>query len=246
LLNFPQDIFAFSGNEVSEETQRIRDIEADIKEKEIEKAQKDFQWGTYLIGNENLWDFIKALSEQESLTLTKIIQNYESKKQWKELEVQNAEQTGEYLEGKQRELYYMKRDFYTDLLPYIAPKKLEKFKQYISYDVEYNEKSKQIGVEIQSLETQKREKIEQYEEDAEEFNEQIQEKIEAIAYPVFENFVQNEKFQKLTNNNKKVVFEKMKEKINVMLENQNITSLRRTILETLSDILDDFIARFDS
>jgi len=99
----------------------------------------------------------------------------------------------------------------------IKTEKLTSYKNYISSDVMYNEKSKVVDVELQQLEVKKKERIEVIKEKIEDNNEvlrnSIHEKVTLKVSTLLQNFTIQEKFASLSNEQKIIIFQRIKDKI---------------------------------
>lgn len=251
---FTADIFA-DDSENQDKVETIREMQENATELKKEKERLKFKWSTFKIGNESLSEILWDLNPEQLEEISDIVWNYQDDKleQEKMLEkaIRHEHDTSEYEEN----LILLKRDFYTDLLPYVSEGKKDIFKKYISHDVEYNEKSKKINTEIQVIETKKKERIEEIKEKIEDNNrllrKRIKEKVTARLEKTLMSFTSQEKFQSFSNSSKIEVFKKIQWKVSLKIKDLEKFGLSTSaieekiiLLETIHELLDNYISNW--
>ena len=225
---------------------------------ELKKQQEqlDFKWNTFKIRNDSLSSLVKELDSIWIGVVSSIIINYEDQRTILENKLDNNIENEERSHEIYKSLVELKKNFYTQLLPYIKTEKLTSYKNYISSDVMYNEKSKVVDVELQQLEVKKKERIEVIKEKIEDNNEvlrnSIHEKVTLKVSTLLQNFTIQEKFASLSNEQKIIIFQRIKDKIRWVKDSYKdsqaeVTSIidEKLLLFTIvEELVDDYIKKW--
>ncbi len=234
----------------------IRDMQENADELKKQQEQLDFKWNTFKIRNDSLSSLVKELDSIWIGVVSSIIINYEDQRTILENKLDNNIENEERSHEIYKSLVELKKNFYTQLLPYIKTEKLTSYKNYISSDVMYNEKSKVVDVELQQLEVKKKERIEVIKEKIEDNNEvlrnSIHEKVTLKVSTLLQNFTIQEKFASLSNEQKIIIFQRIKDKIRWVKDSYKdsqaeVTSIidEKLLLFTIvEELVDDYIKKW--
>jgi hypothetical protein len=156
----------------------------------------------------------------------------------------------------QVELLSIKQQFYKELIPYIQIEKLESFKKYVDSDLTYNEKSKDIQVQINQKNIERNERVEELREqindNSREFRKQIEESITIQVKWKLDVFIVQESFSKLENETKIKIFSNIILKFEVAIGNlENSLNPTRALeeriiwLKVVVEILESYIKNWN-
>lgn len=232
IWNF-QSVFAA---EEIQEPRTIREMQESIQALEKEKTRLEFKWNTFQIGNESLWDLIKQdISIEDTQNIEEIVFSYSRENSRLErsldLQIGSLQDTNNI----ENELLELKKNFYKSLIPFIQINKLEDFKRYIDLDLSYNEKSKLVSTQIEKKQLKRIERVEELQVQIELNNKILREKIEQkISIDIkekIESFILQDSFIDLNNDQKRQVFAKVINKIELEIINMKNKSNATSIIE---------------
>lgn len=231
----------------------IREMQENAALLKQEQEKLVFKWKTFKIWNDPLSTFIIERDDISNWILSSMIINYENQTRLLETKLVKSIEYEEETAETYRKLVDLKKNFYTQLLPYIKTEKLTLYKNYISSDVMYNEKSKVVDVERQQLEVKKKDRIEEIKEKIEVNNEvlrsSIQEKVTKKVSILLSEFTSWDRFLSLDNQQKILVFQRIKEKIQWVKDTYKITQNNSTsiidekliLFDIVESLVDDYI-----
>lgn len=236
--------------------QTIREIQSNTENLEQEKTKINFRWSTFIIGNETLGDIIRELSQSEQEELSIIIEEFQKNIVYIEKKVFRAIETNSDTSQKELDLKENRKTFYISLLPYINKDKIESYKLYIQEDIKASDWKTKLDIEIQKLDSKKKERIEELQEKIENNNKIIRDNITLkLRFKVeekIESFVQSERFLLLTNENKILLFKKLVAKIKFerdkIQENVSSTSIlweKILLLEVVQEIIEEYMSEWE-
>ncbi len=199
------------------ETKTIREIKQWIDELKNQTDVLEKQWDEFIKKNWNLAKFIqKNLSIEWKQEFQEIIASFESKQKQLEKDINNSKKE-ETKRRLKRELLSEKKELYKSLVPYIERSELREYFNYVRSSVEMFEKSKIVKDEIHEEEKKLEDKVSSIEEKIEEHNKKLSERIREIAEErlnsKIKTILENEKFNELSLEGKKRVFDSMLDKI---------------------------------
>lgn len=226
----------------AENEETIREMQQDSKTLQKEKSILDFKWSTFQIWGETLADFLIELNEQDQKSLSEIIEVFQSENEKLERNIDKKINRGSNIENKYADLIELKKNFYKDLLPFIASDKRDHFLSYINKDVTLNEKSRRVSVEIKKIELAKKNRVEELKEQAVNNYSSIEENIERKAKISIENFIHKESFSNLSLNSQFEVFQTIKGKLNSKIDNSyNLPRLQEDLLKIVVWVVEEYI-----
>ncbi len=241
-------------NEVApRKVETIREMQESATKLKKQQEKLKFQWSTFQVGNKSLGDILRHVSEEEIDKISIIVSKYQKQRSEEEKKLQKAIRYEHDTWVYEKHLLVLKKNFYTDLLPFVSTDQIEDFKKYINYDVQYNEKSKKIHTEIQVIETKKKERIEEIQEQIEDNNKllrkRIKERITKQVQEILWKFISQDKFQKLDNAIKIQIFRKIQKKVQLKIKQikeglvlSSISEEKILLLETIYELLDTHIS----
>lgn len=233
----------------------IKEIQDNIEELQKEEKKLQYQWQNFRIGNESISGLLKTnLSEEQQKALELHISSYNNERAVLESEQKKNIEYGHSLEETQKNIFLLKEEFYKALLPYIQIERLPDYLKYVESDTFLNEKSKIINSDIQITTKLQEDRIEEIQENisdhSKQLRKQIEEKMTLKVQEKLDTLIQEEKFQKLSNAAKIMLFEKFIEKVNERakgLSMQNTTSFteeQQILYTTLENILSGYINKW--
>ena len=159
-----------------EDKKTLSELWTNIKSLEEERSSLDNKWDFFRKLHGSVEEMIREdLLEEESDELEQILYVYNSKRKGLEiLLVESLRQSQDTTQVKQ-DLIELKRWFYKDIAEYIDPKKIGDFLKYIKWDIELNEKNKEIKEELYKETVEFNQKVSSLKEKIEDHKEDIQE-----------------------------------------------------------------------
>ncbi len=167
----------------SQEPKSMKELNSNIQKLEEKKEILDSEWSFLKDKLGWIQDFINPnLSVEESNKLEQLAYAYYSKK--KELDIKLIEEIKNKLDTTQTKtaLIELKKDFYKDLTAFISPEKLSEFVEYIKWDIELNEKNKEIKEELYKEKVELKEKVDSLKEKIEEHKQEIDQRLTQIIH----------------------------------------------------------------
>lgn len=221
---------------IDSEPTTIREMQENIETLEKEKDKLEFKWNSFQIGSDSLWDLIQEnITASENLLVEEIVFSYSNKKINLEKELEIIIGSKQDTENIQKELLLLKKEFYKSLIPYIEINKLDSFKRYIDLDLTYNEKSKLVSTQIEEKQLKRIERVEEIQDKIEDNNkilrENIEKRITTEVHEKLNNFISEDAFKNLTNDEKRQVFAKVIGKIELKIINMNNITNATSIIE---------------
>jgi len=201
LLSTPH-ISAFSGDvntpDETEKTETIRELKENISELESKKRQLRDDWQKFLSENGNLQDFLKEdIPEEDEAKLREIIDLYNIYRARIDTQIEETQDEDKETELK-KEVLKLKQDLYKKLVYFIKIEKVEDYLTYIKWDLEVNEKRKDVSQEIDEDKKKLEEKVQvirdKIEENKKVLDERIREKIEIKLEEKIQKILNDERF----------------------------------------------------
>lgn len=213
------------------EGQTIREMQENIQALEQEKNLLDFKWNNFKIGNSSLWNLIRTdLDTSEQTQLINLVEQYNSEKNIWEQNVKTIIENQWDDTTQRKELVLLKKDFYSNLIPYVSQENLQELMTYIGTDLSLNQKSKDVDIEILKIKNSKNQRVKILQDKIEDNNkvlrESIENKIATQIKPKLDIFTTQWDFSKLPNQNKIEVFERVITKLEY--ESIRLTNLRNS------------------
>lgn len=195
----------------------IIEINSNIKELEREKIDLDDKWEKFQQEHGAISDFIKTnLSEREKFEIEEINYIYNSRKKSLELKLVEKVKTLKDSEDIKIQLIELKKEFYKDIIKYVDISKTQDFLTYIKWDIEFNEKNKEVKEELYKEKVILQEKVDTLKEKMEAHQQLITERIENIVrekvWEKIKEIQSKEKYILLSQSEKILLFEKTLEK----------------------------------
>lgn len=257
-LLFPaQSVFASSWeidlNSAPEKMETIQEMQENIESLESEKTRLDFKWNTFLIWNETLWDLMRIdLSDADKQYIENLVISYKDSQDKYEWKITRAIELWKPTHEITRDFFHEKKDFYMGLVQFIQIEKLESYAKYINSDLIYNEKSQEVGNQIEQKTLQREERIEEIQSQIDSntalLRERIKQKVTQRVTQRLDAFVQQEKFQSLSNGWKVIMFEKLILKVEQKLQLLEESEISSANLEesyflygVIREILEEYI-----
>lgn len=195
----------------------IIELNSNIKNLEQERTELDDKWAIFKEENGNISNFVKQdISEEEKDSLSELTYIYRSKKRELDLRLLERVKNLEESEDVKIELLELKKEFYKSISIYVSPEKLDGFLAYIKWDIELNEKNKEVKEELYKEKVILKEKVETIKEKIEEHKKNLDNRIEIlIKKRLTEKLTElktSEKYISLSTENKVLLFQKTLEK----------------------------------
>lgn len=210
------EVFWSSGIVDSSE-KSIIELNSNIQELEKEKVELDGKWDTFQSQYEGITGFIKQdLTPREAFEIEEITYIYNSRKKTFDLQlVEKLKKLEDTTKIKKNSLE-LKKDFYKDIANYVEPEKLDQFLEYIKWDIEFNEKNREVKQTLYKEKVVLQEKVDDIKTKIEENQKLLDKRIEILIREKLAEKIrllkENPKYQRLTTEWKIVLFEKALEK----------------------------------
>ncbi len=161
----------------NKKVETIKQLRENINELELEKKQLKEDWQQFLVENGKIEDLLKEdIPEEDEFRLKEIIDLYTVYKTRVDNQLkENLDKQTE--ENLKKELLRLKQDLYKKLVYFIKVEKLDDFLTYVRWDLEVNEKRKDVSEEITEDKKKLEEKVETIREKIEENKKVLDEKI---------------------------------------------------------------------
>jgi len=250
--------FSYADETITEEKpQSIRELGENIQELQEEKDQLEYEWNNFIIEWNTLSDLVKVdLTDTDKSNIEAIVDAYVKKNQEYTTQLNflvTSWQDREKIKSQKDDIIKNKISFYSGLLPYINSDKSVEFKNYIDSDIKLNEKSKIVSSEIERKNIERTERVEALQERIQDNKEllrtSIEERVTKLVKARLEVFTSNEWFQKLSNEQKIIIFSKLVQKIEVLIIHLEAKEDKTSIIEekiilywVVQDILNSYIA----
>lgn len=197
----------------------------------------------------------EKLSLSENTQLEDLVVWYTDSEKLLERSLEKAISSGRDVEEIKTELLLLKRDFYTQLIPFIQNEKREAFTEYVNSDVTYNEKSKQVATQIEQKNIKITQRVEEIQDKAEDnykpLFKWIEEKIVIKITEKLETLISEERFSNLDNSVKIKIFTKYIDRFENEIDRidkiNNPTSIieeKIILFDVIVEILESYIDRW--
>lgn len=239
---------AFSGETVTEnkKVETIKELRENISELESEKRQLKNDWQNFLVENGNIEDFLKEdIVEEDESKLREIIEIYTMYKTGVSNELEETEDL-EKQQELEKQLLILKQDLYKKLVYFIKPDRLDDFLTYVKWDLQVNQKRKNVSEEINEDTKKLENKVNVIRDKIEENKKTLDERIRLVIEKKLDEkiweILANERFIQLDVDSKKQLFAITLDKLRIQREKfQSITdktSLVNKKIETY-DIIEE-------
>lgn len=242
--------------EEGEKPQSIRELWEDIEVLEKEKDLLEYKWKNFVVEGNSLSDLVKDdLSDLDKSVIESIVTSFIDKNQKNTTQLNfliSSWQESEKIDSLKWDIVRNKINFYSSLIPYINNEKSLAFKDYINSDINLNEKSKEVSVEIdrKSIERQERVQVlqEKIQENKETLRYSIEERVTELVKSRLEWFINKPWFTDLSDEQKISIFIKFIAKIEVLIgeleSRDNATSIieeKIILYKVVQNILQSYI-----
>jgi len=172
----------------------------ELKEQELELKDK---WISFTKENWKITSFIiDSLSKEDIEKLEEILKRYYKKRDIISKEILNSKDQDE-IKRLKKEWLRIKINLYKEIVPYIDKTKIQSYLEYIKSNIDIYEKDKNIKSEIKNEEIK------------------LKKKVTNIKYKIIEHR------KELNDNLKKIIIERLKQKINNIKENPKFQKLSK-------------------